>query len=212
MKVIEQVILASQSKIRKEIMSSLALPFSVLPSRVDESQITADTAQELSLRRASKKAEDVAKRSSLALVIGCDQVLSFENTVFSKPKDELEAFKHLKALEGKEHTLFSAVSIYKSGMENERGTELSKWISAASMKMLPLKDDEIREYVATGEWKGSVGAYKIEGLGSSLLKPQAENFDQTIIMGLPVRELIKRLEEFGCCFSVEKKLPFELKQ
>lgn len=211
MKVIEQVILASKSPVRKNIIETLSLPFSVFPSNVKESEITADTPSQIASARAFEKAEGVAKQVSLALVVGCDQVLSFEDKIFSKPKNEEEAFCQLESLQGKEHTLFSAVSLFYSGSSPFEAVHLRSWVSPAVMAMKSLEKHEIEGYIATGEWEGSVGGYKIEGAGASLFSSFVSSFDKTIIMGLPKEEFVAEVTKLGCDFSKEQKLPFVLK-
>ena len=211
MSVAQQVVLASKSSVRKTLLESLSLPFTVQPSFVDESKIIAKDPSLVALKRAYEKARSVSKGSKLSLVIGSDQVLSFKGQIFSKPKSEKEAFSHLEKFQGDEHVLHSAVCLCFSGDKGSEGFELSSWVSKASMRMKPLKESEIKAYVLTGEWQGCVGGYKIEGKGKELFYPQEEGFDETIIMGLPLEKLVKELEKFGCDLRKEKKLPFELK-
>lgn len=210
MKVIEQIILASQSEIRKSLLASFSLHFSTQPSKIDESLISDSNPKILASLRAAKKAEDVARRSSLSLVIGCDQVLSFRDQVFSKPKSEAEAFAQIQRLQGGSHYLLSAVSVFLSGALEEEGSELFSFVSPVEMKMKALTEKKIKDYVATGEWQGSVGAYKIEGQGAHLFSSFPEGFDKTIIMGLPMEKFIKELKKFGLDLTKKVQLPFEL--
>ena len=207
---VETVILASKSQIREKILESLALPFLVISSVANEEEITTIDPCERALKRASLKAISLAKNSSLSLIIGCDQVLSFSKKIFSKPKSQEEAFSHLKSLQGQKHTLFSAVSLYYAKTPGVF-FEIESFVSSVEMPMKALTDEKIRYYVATGEWQGCVGGYRIEGRGGELFEPFPEDLDKTIIMGLPREELKKKLQLLGCDFSKEKKLPFQLK-
>ena len=209
MQPVETVILASKSQIREQILESLLLPFLVIPSLANEEEITTIDPCERAQKRASLKASSLAKNSSLSLIIGCDQVLSFSGKIFSKPKSQEEAFSHLKSLQGKKHTLFSAVSLYYAKTPGIF-FEITSFISSVEMCIKTLADEDIRSYVTTGEWQGCVGGYRIEGRGEALFEPFPEDLDKTIIMGLPRGELKKKLQLLGCDFSKEKKLPFQL--
>lgn len=207
---VETVILASKSLIREQILASLGLPPLVIPSVANEEEIKTIDPLERALKRASLKACSLAKNSSLSLIIGCDQVLSFSGKIFSKPKSQEEAFSHLKNFQGQKHTLFSAVSLYY-GKAPGIFFEIDSFVSSIEMPMKTLADQEIKNYVTTQEWQDCVGGYRIEGRGGELFEPFPENLDKTIIMGLPREELKKKLQLLGCDFSKEKKLPFQLK-
>lgn len=210
MKVVEKIILASKSFVRKSILETLSVPFTVEPSKTNESEITAPSPSELALKRAFSKAQDVARESSLALVIGCDQVLSLKGKIFSKPKDASEAYSHLSLLQGKEHTLFSAVSLFYGKSETKDCHELVSWVSPVRMDMKSMQAHEIKSYVATEEWRSCVGGYRIEGVGSSLFSSFKPSDDKTVVMGLPLNELVFQLSELGCDLSKKPQFPFYL--
>jgi septum formation protein len=192
---INDLILASQSKIRREILEISQIPFRVCPSDIDEKKITCESSRSLAQKRAIAKAKDLANKNPGSVVIGCDQVLSFENKVFSKPKSPEDAFAQLKSLQGKEHWLYSAVALYYG--QKSQSLKLAAWVSPVKMQMHPLCDDLILEYVSTGEWQGSVGGYKIEGKGRALFASFEPREDKSVIMGLPLPELLQKMRELG---------------
>lgn len=195
MEKIKELILASGSSIRRTILETLEIPFRVCPAGIDEKEITDSSTKILAQKRALGKAKDVADKSPESLVIGCDQVLSFQNRAFSKPKTTAEAKDQLLELQGQEHWLYSATSVFYGSKELGFSRELFSWVSPVRMKMRNLSEEEIKSYISTGEWQGSVGGYKIEGQGHSLFKSYEPSHDQTIIMGLPLKELLEKLQE-----------------
>ena len=190
---IRELILASQSTIRCSILEISKIPFRVCPAGINEKEITSDSTFTLAQKRAVGKAKDVASHNDEALVIGCDQVLSFQNKAFSKPKTAYEAQEQLKILQGQEHWLYSATSLFYGNQG--KPLEIFSWVSPVKMRMKKLSIEEIEKYVATKEWQGSVGGYKIEGKGRALFSSFEPKEDKTVIMGLPLNELLSKFQE-----------------
>ena len=114
---IKQIILASESKIRKRILAASGVEFSSKKSNVDEHLIQSEDPESLAFKRAEAKSKSVASREKYSLVIGCDQTLSCNKKIFHKPKNMSAAEKQLKYLSGKKHFLHSAVYLSMGSMD-----------------------------------------------------------------------------------------------
>jgi septum formation protein len=191
------LILASTSPKRQQLLARANLMFRTIPPRVDEDVAKASliaegaTPRDIADALAEMKARRVAEKHPAAVVIGSDQVLDFGGTVFSKPVDAIDAKAQLSQLQGQAHTLYSAVVLY----ENAR--PVWRHIGQARMVMRVLSQGFITDYVDQN-WQsveGSVGAYKIEEQGLVLFS--AIEGEQTTIQGLPMPPLIGYLAQRG---------------
>ncbi|WP_455474146.1 Maf family nucleotide pyrophosphatase [Bartonella sp. B30(2025)] len=190
------LILASLSSYRAQLLKKAGLNFLVEGASFDERKIektvTAKTPKELSCFLASEKAKNVSNRFPGAVVIGCDQVLDFENKIFHKVRNCREAHKRLSLLSGKTHFLHSAVALFKNGQEI--------WVESftAHMSVRPLSSEFIERYLAhVGEdVLNSVGVYQIEGKGIHLFEKIEGDF--FTIIGLPLLPLLDKLRHLGC--------------
>ncbi|XJZ26370.1 Maf family protein [Bacillota bacterium Lsc_1132] len=184
----QNLILASSSPRRKQLLENLHLPFQVTSSEVDESFDPALSSEGIAMELASRKAKAVFEGSPSSFVIGADTIVVADNTVLGKPKDKQEAFNMLKKLSGKQHNVFTGVSIlsphYSSSFYEK--TEVLFW---------ELTDAEIEAYVQTGEPLDKAGAYGIQEFGSMLVKKI--NGDYFAVVGLPVSRTIRELKKAG---------------
>jgi len=135
------------------------------------------------------KARSVARRFPEALVIGADQLLSCEGQSLRKPDTEAAARKQLSFLSGKSHLLITGLAILCEGTH-----ELRVQHEVARLSVRSLGGDEIDRYLATGEWKGCLGAYRVEGQGIKLFD-RIEG-DLTAVRGLPLVRLCNALRDF----------------
>lgn len=180
------LILASASPRRKELLELLRLPFDIIASEidevVDEKLHPADMVQSL----ANQKALNVAEKMQNAFVIGSDTLVVYEGKMLGKPKQKREAIEMLNMLSGKTHEVYTGVSIVHKG-------KASSFYEKTSVTFYPLSTDEIEEYVKTGEPMDKAGAYGIQGYGSLLVKEI--HGDYYSVVGLPIartkRELMK---------------------
>lgn len=185
------IILASSSPFRQKLLEDAGIRFIAQSPKGDEKTITGLPPGTLAVKRAEFKAIDVARHSPPgSVVIGTDQVLGFEGSSLDKSNDPEEAAKKLKRLQGRTHTLHSAFCLVKVLVSGSMET-LHEEIVDIPMTMHPMSDNEIRAYVATGEWIGCVGGYRIEGEGRKLFS-KVEG-DKSAIIGLPVAELLAAL-------------------
>lgn len=184
-----RIILASQSPRRRELLERMGIrDFEVLPARgeelADPSLPPAELVEELSRR----KCAEVAALRPGGLVIGADTVVSIDGQVLGKPRDRAEAERMLRALSGRQHTVYTGVTVLYNGTE-ETGSERT------SVRFRPLTDGDITRYIATGEPMDKAGAYGIQGYGSVLV--EGISGDYYNVMGLPVCRLARMLARFG---------------
>lgn len=186
-----QLILASTSPYRKELLEKLKIPFQCMPSQVDEDLEKEKTLEPvgLSQKLAFQKANSVFQKNPDATVIGSDQVAFVDQTIFDKPTNFDNAFKQLSFLSDKTHYLVSAVCIIK----NQKVIEFQ---NQTALKMKALTDQQIRSYLHKDQPFDCAGSYKIESLGISLFE-KIECSDFTSIIGLPLIELTKSLNSLG---------------
>lgn len=191
------LILASASLSRRELLRSAGLIFDVQPATVDEeeyrraAQAEGASGAETAILLADLKARRVSCRMPEALVIGADQILISDGTWFAKPESLGMARSHLLALRGRTHVLETAIVCARGG---ER---IWQHASAPRLTMRAFSEAFLDSYLATEEDSvlGSVGAYRIEGLGAHLFE-RAEG-DHDAILGLPLLPLLGFLRHHG---------------
>ena len=187
-----KLILASKSKVRKEILERNNIFAQVQPSSVDEEPIKQSLLNEnaspeiISKNLAELKASRVSQKNFDVLVLGADSVIDLDGELISKPKDRNDAFKILKKLNNKKHSLFSSVCISKDG------AMIWNYTDKAILKMKDLSDEDVKEYLSkiSDEALYAYNVYQIEGEGKNLFSDI--NGDVDTIMGLP----IKKIKEF----------------
>lgn len=175
-----ELILASTSPYRQQLLHRLGVPFRSVAPQVDEVAARQPmwTPQELPTNLASLKALDVANHFPAAFVIGSDQVAECEGQVLGKPGDRTGAIRQLTFLSGKTHTLWTAVACAVEG-------ELLTHLDCTRLTLRTLTPSEIERYVdAEAPWD-CAGSYKFESRGISLLEA-VETTDPTAIIGLPL--------------------------
>lgn len=184
----QNLILASSSPRRKQLLENLHLSFHVESSEVDETFDPALSPDEIVMELANRKAKAVFEGSPASFVIGADTIVVADGLVLGKPKDGQEAFDMLKKLSGKQHDVYTGVSIVSSHYSNQffEKTKVFFW---------ELTDEEIEAYVQTGEPLDKAGAYGIQDLGSVLVKKIIG--DYFTVVGLPVSRTIRELKKAG---------------
>jgi len=189
-----QVILASTSPFRQKLLRDAGISFIAMGAEADEKTIAGLPPKFLAAKRAEFKGIDVARRAPAgSIVIGADQVLGLENRSFDKAHSPAEAALRLKELQGKTHILHSAFCLIEVHQSGSCETVFETVVDVP-MPMRPLSDDDINEYVATGEWQGCVGCYRIEGQGKNLFT--SITADESAIIGLPLGELRSAIAQF----------------
>ena len=184
-----RIILASQSPRRRELLERMGLsPFDVIPARGEERADPALSPARLVEVLSRQKAAEVAAARPEALVIAADTVVSIDGLVLGKPRSGAEAARMLARLSGREHTVYTGVTV-RLGDRADTGHE------AAAVRFRPLSEADIAHYVATGEPMDKAGAYGIQGYGAMLV--EGIDGDYYNVMGLPVCRLARMLAGFG---------------
>ena len=187
----KHLILASASKARSQILLNAGVDFRIQTSNVDETRIKENfktaPAGEMALKLAFLKAREVSDIDNDALVIGADQVLECEGTLFDKPTNHAVASRHLKALRGKKHCLISAVCVVHDSKMLWSVTD------SVNLTMRNLSDGFIQSYLnqAGTEIFSSVGGYRLEDLGAQLFTRVDGDF--FTVLGLPLLPLLEFL-------------------
>ena len=192
---LNNIILASKSKVRKNILENNNINCEVKPSNVDEdsvkeSLITEKASPEIiSKNLAELKANKISSKIKERIVLGADSVIDLNGELISKPLDRKGAMEILKKLNGREHYLISSVCISKDGSMIWNYTEKAK------LKMKSFSEKELEQYLSkvSDQALYAYNVYQIEGEGRSLFSEI--NGDEDTIMGLPVKKIKEYLEE-----------------
>lgn len=184
-----ELILASGSPRRKELLTQMGLAFRVVVSDADEtvdpSLSPADQVALLSRRKADAVAGLVSDR---ALILAADTIVAFEGRSMGKPASPAEATQMLSLLSGKTHQVYTGFTL-------RQGARTDTQVECTAVSFRPMTPDEIRAYVATGEPMDKAGAYGIQGLGGVFVEGiQGDYFN---VMGLPICRLGTVLKTFG---------------
>jgi septum formation protein len=185
------LVLASSSPYRKQLLERFGLPFECVAPKVDEDAVEKKETSPIAIARALAKAKAaaVADGRKSAVVIGSDQVVALGEEVFGKPGNAAAAQEQLQKLQGKEHLLITAVAVH-------HGKDVAEFVDVTTMRMRALDKKAIARYVERDEPLDCSGAYRIERCGIALFdKIQGE--DHTAIMGLPLLKLAAVLRDHG---------------
>ena len=192
-----KIILASNSKVRKEILEKNGIKCDVQPSNIDENPVKESLLKEgaspeiISKNLAELKANKISTKENDKLVLGADSVIDLNGKLISKPTSREEALKILTNLNGKEHQLISSVCISKNG------SMIWNFTDAAKLTMKKLNLDEIKSYLKKIKDKElyAYGVYQIEADGKSLFSKIEGN--ENTIMGLPVKQIREYLNNIN---------------
>ena len=191
-----EIILASKSKVRKDILNTNGINCDVFPSNIDEESVKMSLTKEkatpeiISKNLAELKANKVSAKFSDKLVIGADSIIDLEGKIISKPTNKIEALDILKLLNGKPHYLISSVCISKNGNMIWNYTEKAK------LFMKEFRLEELKNYLSkiSDEALYAYNVYQIEGEGRSLFSKI--DGDKDTIMGLPIKKIKEYLNNY----------------
>ncbi|MBQ7196612.1 MAG: septum formation inhibitor Maf [Synergistaceae bacterium] len=184
----KKIILASGSPRRRELLKDIGLEFEIYKPDVDESKLENELPQDLCLRLSRLKAKSGAEKFPGSIIIAADTIVVIDKKILGKPHDREDAFRMLKTLQGREHEVITGVSVAL----NEK---IFSHAEHTTVKFISMTDDEIREYVSTGECDDKAGAYAIQGKGATLI--EGINGDYFNVVGLPLCSLTKILKNFN---------------
>lgn len=182
------IVLASASPRRQELLRQVGLAFRVIPSNVSEEVADPLTPGELVEHLALIKAADVAAREPGALVIGADTIVVVDGAVLGKPKDRADAIAMLERLSGREHQVMTGVALLYGNRRLVSHEE-------TSVRFVPLTRAQIERYVDTGEPMDKAGAYGIQGRASAMISGiEGDYFN---VVGLPLCRTVRMLSQLG---------------
>ena len=192
---LNKIILASKSKVRKEILDKNNIPNQAEPSNVDEENVKESLIKEkaspdiISKNLAELKANKVSLRLRERIVLGADSVIDLNGELISKPENRDEALHILKKLNGKKHFLISSVCISKNG------SMIWNYTDKAELTMKNFSETELKEYLSkiTDEALYAYNVYQIEGEGKNLFSKVEGN--KNTIMGLPINQIKEYLKK-----------------
>ena len=187
-----KIILASASPRRRELLEQGGFPFTVIPSQAEEKITTEQPGQAVEELSYLKCSDIYEKSLGDVLVIGADTVVASEGKILGKPSSQKDAVKMLQSLQGREHEVYTGVTIMaREGNENRKKTFHEK----TKVVFYPMSDEEIRSYVNTGEPMDKAGAYGIQGKSAVFIKEISGDYNN--VVGLPLARLYQELKNMG---------------
>lgn len=200
-----QIILASASPRRKELLEQIGISFDICPAKGEEiitKKIPHEVVQELASQKSKEvagmvKAYEASHEELMTpqdiMVIGADTIVAYENQILGKPKEEEDAFRMLSLLSGNTHSVYTGVSIVLLGASGKVG-ELT-FYEKTDVAMRQMDDAEIRRYIATGEPMDKAGAYGIQGKCAIYIDKISGDYNN--VVGLPVAAIYRELKKLG---------------
>jgi len=190
----KQIILASKSPRRKELLENIGLKFKIVPSDINEDLISFSSPKEYAERLSKEKAKKVVEEYQDAIIIGADSIVILNGEIIGKPKSLENAKEILRKLSGRKHTVITGFTV----VDSKTGKSVTKSV-LSSVTFKKLSEEEIDDYVTTGELMDKAGAYAIqEKAGAFIEKVEGDFFN---IVGLPIFALCKVLQEFDINIS-----------
>lgn len=186
-----QLVLASSSPFRRELLSRLKLPFDVIVPDVDETPQPNETPQALVERLAVAKARAVVARAPRALIIGSDQVAVYDGVIVGKPHTHANAVRQLQSAAGKTVMLYTGLALV-----NAASGRVQSEVVPFGVTFRPLTADQIESYLRKEQPYGCAGSVRSEGLGIALLE-RFDGDDPNTLIGLPLIRLVRMLENEG---------------
>lgn len=203
-----KIVLASASPRRRELLAGLGLDYTVLASGVEE-HITEKEPAKVVEELSEQKAGDVLRRLQDAgsrkeedeefLVIGADTIVAVEGQILGKPADERDGAEMLKRLSGRQHQVYTGVTLYHFCRGEIRRCTFHE---CTQVWFYPMTREEIDWYISTGEPMDKAGAYGIQGLGSRFVK--AIEGDYNNVVGLPVSRLYQELKAWNLMENISR--------
>lgn len=184
-----QILLASASPRRRELLDQIDIAYKVMPVDIDESPLFNELPKTLVMRLANAKAEKAWQLSDYSKpVLGSDTLGELDGELLTKPKNAQHAFTMLSAMSGQWHDIYSAVAVTYQGQT--KGV-----LSHSRVKFRSISDEEIDAYWQSGEPQDKAGAYAIQGLGAIFVEKLEGSFSG--VMGLPLAETSELLKQYG---------------
>ncbi|MGA9814640.1 MAG: Maf family protein [Terriglobales bacterium] len=191
------LVLASASPRRQELLRNAGISFTAHPTNIPESPRPGEGPRDCAERLAREKVQAALRQHPGNLVLGADTIVVVEGESLGKPGDEGDAERMLRLLSGRTHQVITGVclGLRTENQKLEPGFEDTR-SETTQVTMIPLSDEDIRSYIATGEPMDKAGAYAIQGIASRWI-PRIEG-DYFNVVGLPVALVSRMLLEHGC--------------
>ena len=190
-----RLILASASTRRREILAQVGAEFEVIPAKGEE-LLTSTEPKEAVLQLSCQKAEETAGRLSgdagNIVVLGADTIVSLDGAILGKPKDKKDAVRMLGLLNGREHSVFTGVTMIVRGDGKE---QIISFYEETRVFMYPMTKEQIQAYTETGEPLDKAGAYGIQGKCAVYIEKIVGDYYN--VVGLPVAAIYQNLEKSG---------------
>jgi len=186
-----QLILASSSPFRRELLSRLGIPFLTLSPDIDESPHPGETPTDLVQRLASDKAKKIAADQHHALVIGSDQIAVHDGEIVGKPRDHEHAMEQLRSASGKSITLHTGLALVNTASGRLQVDDIPY-----TVQFRHLDEQQICRYLAKEKPYACSGSLRADGLGIALLQ-RFEGDDPNALIGLPLIRLVDMLQQEG---------------
>ncbi len=183
-----ELLLASASPRRAELLTQLGFSFRVCPADIDERPLAAERPDAYVLRIASEKALAVAAGGPPGLVLAADTAIDLDGCILGKPQDREAAAVMLRALSGRSHRVLTAIALC-------RGELLHSEVVVTEVQFAELSDADIRAYVATGEADDKAGSYAIQGRAAQFVRRIDGSY--SAVVGLPLYETVIALRSLG---------------
>ncbi len=187
----QQLILASSSPFRAELLAKLGLPFDAMSPDINEQVLPNENATQLVQRLSEQKAQAIAKHYSDALIIGSDQVAVLDGGILGKPRTHDNAVKQLQSASGKTVLFLTGLALF-----NSKTNEMQSLVEPFEVCFKPLTDKQIEFYLQQEQPYQCAGSFKSEGLGISLFS-KLKGDDPNSLIGLPLIRLIEQLHHQG---------------
>jgi len=191
---IPDLILASGSPRRRELLEGLGVRFKVRPVDLDESPLPGEAPRDYVLRLAVEK----AAAASGELVLAADTTVVVDGEILGKPRDDDDARRMLRLLAGREHAVLTGIALHSS---SEKAAEVDETL----VRFAPLSEAEIDWYVATGEPRDKAGAYAIQGLGSLFVDAVEGSYSN--VVGLPIPRMYRLFARLGYDLKAFRSTP-----
>ncbi|MCD8096463.1 MAG: Maf family protein [Lachnospiraceae bacterium] len=197
----KRIILASGSPRRRELLTQIGVSFEVHKAEGEE-KLTTDVPQEVVRELSMQKAREVAGKVSGDLYIGADTVVAVDGQILGKPKDEEDAVRMLRLLQGRAHDVATGVAVIFTD-----GQEPLSFAETTRVHVFPMTEEEICAYVQSGEPMDKAGAYGIQGLFAAYVSGIEGDYNN--VVGLPVGRLYQELRVRGIdlreCYQEEQE-------
>lgn len=192
----ERLILASASPRRRDILTMLGLPFTVMETDIDETPIPGASPAEEALRLATEKMKTALFRlgnAEGAWILGADTVIDLDGSLLGKSETEEEARSTLRSLAGRDHEVITALAL-RSGKTGE----FSFRVNVTRVEFAEISEREIDWYLGTGEWRGVAGSYRVQERAAVFVS--SIEGSPSSVAGLPIRDFYAMLADAGFGF------------